>query len=150
MWVTPEFCFVGLLNFSSDQSFYTNSAWKCIVLCFFPLEWSSKQNRIKLNIDTYSDLLCPSQAAARLLQPLHTTLRVCLCVWVCMRARVCEPENVSGCKGTLLVLYTCVCMHMLSVCMPGLPSCDRVLYAFSGSNGPQLAFTHWSQAGSPT
>ena len=37
MWVTREFCFVGLLNFSSDQSFYTNSASNAFVLLFLML-----------------------------------------------------------------------------------------------------------------
>lgn len=55
-------------------------------------------------------------------------------------------------EGNVLVPHACVCMYMsfLSVCMPGLPSCDRVLYSSSSSNGPQLAFAYWSQAASPT
>lgn len=66
-----------------------------------------------------------------------------------------EEEIVLLCLGVKCTV--CGYMHVFasicpfSVCVYlGLPFCDRVLYSFSSSNDPQLAFTHWSQAASPT
>lgn len=83
----------------------------------------------------------------------------------CSTNRVCEKERRRGGESVCVlsqnkkaanmkmeeggIVLVCMCVRSASACLLYHPA-FRVLYCFSGSNGPQLAVAHWSQAASPT
>lgn len=154
---------MGLLNFSSDQSFYTNSASRekkkryCVALLMPFFRWNGHLNKTKFKLNEKRGVGRDGRGGGgggtqRSSQPLISRCKFVLLRWHVTRYEA-ETLNNNRIKGAFAALYdapyACVCMHARSVHV-GLPSCDRVLYSFSSSNGPQLAFAHWSQAASPT
>lgn len=153
---------VGLLNFSSDQSFYTNTGQNLSPYSLFfslwcfsspPFFFFAHAQRLMNGQLKQIKFRCTERCGALLkmwwadvfvcgdVSAVCVRARVCLCVSLCVRSK----SKAAPCS----VFFFFACKRSESACLLYHPA-FRVLYCFSGSNGPQLAFAHWSQAASPT